>query len=321
MTHYVTVAPGFEGLLLDDGCIISTLCKNSRGYANKRMLVDGQWKTFTVHRLVLAHKLGRPIKPGYCACHTCDIRNCINPDHLWEGSVKENSRDRFDKGRIKDVPNKSAPVLRKPLPGFEVIPGLRGEVQPNGCIICTLAKRRDGYAVTTTKVNGKSKSLYPHRLVLEHKLGRPIQPGYAACHSCDNRGCINPDHLWEGTLSENTLDAVTKGRLASCKLSVEQVVEIKQRLARGDAPKHIARDFGMSHRTIISIREGSSWAHVQVEGFEIIPGRPRRRLTLDEVREIRIYLAEGKSYGEIAEIYGVGKTTVGQIARGQSWRE
>lgn len=46
-----------------------------------------------VSRLALEHKLGRPIKPGYLALHTCDYPPCINPNHLYEGTRKENMRD------------------------------------------------------------------------------------------------------------------------------------------------------------------------------------------------------------------------------------
>ena len=212
--NIVEVIHGIFGEIQPTGCIISSLSKNSRGYANKRLRINGEWKTFTVHRLVLEHSLGRQIRPEYFACHTCDVRNCINPNHLWEGSRLENSQDRFKKGRIKDVGSTSAPTPQKQLRGREIIPGIRVQIQPNGCRVCTLVKRSDGYSVKTIKINGKNQSFYPHRLVLEHKLGRPVKPGYFACHSCDDRGCINPDHLWEGTPADNSRDAKRKKPLS-----------------------------------------------------------------------------------------------------------
>jgi len=209
--NIVEVIPGICGEVQPTGCIISTITKSSRGYANKRLSINCEWKTFTVHRLVLEHSVGLRLRPEYFACHTCDVRNCINPNHLWEGSRRENSQNRLKKGRIKDIGSTSAPKPQKQLRGQEIIPGIRIQIQPNGCInFSTLAKRSDGYAIKGTKINGKTKSFYGHRLVREHKLGRPVKPGYFACHSCYDRGCINRDHLWEGTPADNSRDAKQK---------------------------------------------------------------------------------------------------------------
>ncbi|MEG3985899.1 HNH endonuclease [Microcoleus sp. S28C3] len=183
--NIVEVIPGIFGEVQQTGCIISSLTKSSTVYANKRLRINGEWKRFTVHRLVLEHSLGRQIRPEYFACHTCDVRNCINRNHLWSGSRLKNYQYRFKKGRIKNVGSTSAPTHQKQLRGREIIPGIRAQIQPNGCMICTLAKRSDGCAIKGTKINGKTKSFYAHRLVLGHKLGKPVKAGYFACHSCD----------------------------------------------------------------------------------------------------------------------------------------
>lgn len=260
----VEVIPGIFGKIQPTGCIICTLSKNSRGYANKRLRINGEWKTLTVHRLVLENILGRPIKSEYFACHTCNVRNCINPNHLGEGYRLKNSQDRFKKVRIKYVGSTSAPQPQKQVRGIEVIPGIRAEIQPNGCMICTLAKRSDGYSIKGTKINGKTKSFYGHRLVLEHKLGRSVKPGYFACHSCDDRGCVNPDHLWEGNPADNSRDSIEKNRFPfvpgnicpNRKLKPEQVREIRYLLGEGISKRKIARTFSISHSQIILLARG-----------------------------------------------------------------
>lgn len=51
------------------------------------------------HRFSLELKIGRPLKPGECALHKCDNPLCVNPDHLFLGTNKDNSEDMVRKGR------------------------------------------------------------------------------------------------------------------------------------------------------------------------------------------------------------------------------
>ena len=42
---------------------------------------------------------GKPFPKGKVACHSCDNPNCVNPSHIWPGSIAQNTRDCFDKQR------------------------------------------------------------------------------------------------------------------------------------------------------------------------------------------------------------------------------
>lgn len=57
--------------------------------------------TVGAHRFSLELKLGRPIKPGMYACHTCDYPTCVNPNHLYEGTHQDNVNDAVRRDRHK----------------------------------------------------------------------------------------------------------------------------------------------------------------------------------------------------------------------------
>jgi HNH endonuclease len=134
---------------------------------------------------------------------------------------------------------------------------------PNGCWAWT-AHRRFGYGGITI-----NKRVYlAHRLMLAAKLGRDLLPDMEACHACDNRACVNPNHLWEGTRSANVLDAVGKGRWVNnrgerqgaAKLTEAIVVAIRS--ARG-SQRLIGQRFGVGQSHVSRIRSGQRWAHLQ----------------------------------------------------------
>lgn len=84
------------------------------------------------HRLSVALFLGLP--PGGWALHKCDVRNCVNPDHLFVGDRRDNAIDAVKKGRFGNQNTGKLVCIRgHPLVGDNVFWTTRGHRQCKAC--------------------------------------------------------------------------------------------------------------------------------------------------------------------------------------------
>lgn len=113
-----------------------------------------------------------------------------------------------------------------------------------------------GYA--RVSVSGRGR-LYAHRWAYELAFG-PIPKGLQVCHKCDEPRCVNPDHLFLGTLRDNMADKFSKGRQAKgaqlSKLSEEDVNTIR---ASQLAQRELARLYKIDRSTVSRIKSGKRW--------------------------------------------------------------
>lgn len=88
-----------------------------------------------------------------------------------------------------------------------------------------------------------------------------IPKGLFVCHTCDNRQCVNPDHLFLGTNKENIVDMMLKGRHPNQKLRTEYIPIIRDAINAGFRQWEIAKYFGVTQSRIAMIKNGTSWAY------------------------------------------------------------
>jgi hypothetical protein len=117
----------------------------------------------------------------------------------------------------------------------------------------------------------KDHHLLAHRVAYELFIG-PISDGLNVCHTCDERLCVNPHHLWLGSQSDNLKDAAAKGRMfrpdtngernGNRKLSADHVRTIRAMFSGGQRRYQIAERFGVSPGTVGAIIAGKIWKDV-----------------------------------------------------------
>ena len=190
-----------------------------------------------VHRL-LYQKVHGPLSYRDILISYCENKFCVNPAHYYKGK-------NFDLGR----------TIRK---------FWRLVKQTESCWEWMGYCDSDGYGKTTVYYKPIKAPNFAYQICCGE-----IPPGMCVCHTCDNRKCVRPDHLWLGTQQENNADKVKKGRQlrgeshGRAKLKTAEVIKIRELHSSGQyKASQLARLFGISDLYIYSIISRKSWKHI-----------------------------------------------------------
>lgn len=113
-----------------------------------------------------------------------------------------------------------------------------------------------------------------HRMSYELTYGEIRNKKLLVCHKCDNRGCVNPNHLFLGTFIDNFIDMDNKNRRVigdtrgekngRAKLTVDDVLKIRKSYIRGQiSAKKLGEKYGIAESTCLRIINNQGWKHVK----------------------------------------------------------
>lgn len=113
------------------------------------------------------------------------------------------------------------------------------------------------------QIRDGEKRKFASRFAYEKFVGR-IKPGLCVCHKCDNPTCVNPRHLFLGTLDENNQDMISKGRHnPAYKLGPKDAIKIRALYkSRRLTQKEIADRFKISRPYVSVIVNNKRWMGV-----------------------------------------------------------
>jgi hypothetical protein len=126
---------------------------------------------------------------------------------------------------------------------------------PSGCHLWIKSKDRYGYG----KLSTMRKSVQAHRFAWEFYNQQKIPEKMVVMHMCNNKSCVNPEHLKLGTQKENSFHAVLTGQSNVARLNADQVRVIKSSPL---SSKELALAFGVTFSCIDDIRKGNTWKHI-----------------------------------------------------------
>lgn len=230
----------FQRVEKTESCWIWKGYTNKKGYGMCTALAGGGSAMNVARAAWIIHHGSAP--KGKEIRKSCRNLLCVNPDHLFAGVPS-------------DTP--IAYTYEQMVAAFWA-----RVVKSDGCWTWIGTKFGPmGYGV----VRWRRKNTPAHKLSWILANGEiPVQDDVlCVCHKCDNPVCVRPDHLFLGTYGDNIRDMASKGRHGMAKLTIQDVVELRNMRNAGASVAETAAKYNLCQTHVSMITNRRAWKHVQ----------------------------------------------------------